>query len=117
MARKRLAAIKELSDLGSGFRVAAPDLERMAPVGCDVVCLRYAPSGVQAERLDEINHELVLRVHESGVAIVSETVLDGALAVRVAISNHRTRDADLELFLDTLLDLGHQVVSDLEPGD
>ena len=66
-----------------------------------------------AERLDEVNHEVVLRIHESGVAIVSDTVLDGALAVRVAISNHRTRDADLDLFLDTLLELGAAVVDDL----
>ena len=56
----------------------------------------------------------MLRVHESGVAIVSDTVLGGALAVRVAISNHRTRDADLQLFLDTLLELGAQVVADLD---
>jgi len=48
------------------------------------------------------------------VAIVSDTVLDGALAARVAISNHRTRTADLELFLDTVLDLGAQVVKELE---
>jgi len=93
---------------------AHPDLERLAPVGCDVVCLRYAPAGVPAGRLDEVNHELVLRIHESGVAIVSDTVLDGVLAVRVAISNHRTRDADLELFLDTVLDLGAQIVKELE---
>jgi aromatic-L-amino-acid/L-tryptophan decarboxylase len=53
-------------------------------------------------------------VHESGVAIVSDTVLDGSLAVRVAISNHRTRGDDLELFLDTLLDLGARVVADLD---
>jgi len=78
------------------------------------VCLRYAPPGLPADRLDEVNHELVLRIHESGVAIVSDTVLDGALAVRVAISNHRTRDADLELFLDTVLDLGSQVVAELD---
>jgi glutamate/tyrosine decarboxylase-like PLP-dependent enzyme len=93
---------------------AHPDLERLAPVGCDVVCLRYAPLGVAADRLDEVNRELVLRIHESGVAIVSDTVLDGVLALRVAISNHRTRDADLELFLDTLLDLGARVVADLD---
>jgi hypothetical protein len=36
------------------------------------------------------------------------------LAVRVAISNHRTRDDDLTLFLDTLLDLGAQVVASLD---
>jgi hypothetical protein len=48
------------------------------------------------------------------VAIVSDTVLHGALAVRVAISNHRTTDDDLDLFLDTLLELGARVVEDLD---
>ena len=56
----------------------------------------------------------MLRVHESGVAIVTDTVLGGALAIRVAISNHRTRDSDVELFLDTLVGLGSQVVADLK---
>ncbi len=95
---------------------AHPDLERLAPVGCDVVCLRYAPPGVAGDRLDEVNAELVLRIHESGVAIVSDTVIHGSLAVRVAISNHRTRDSDLELFLDTVLALGARVVDDLTPA-
>ena len=90
-----------------------PDLELLAPVGCDVVCLRYAPATVPTERLDEVNHELVLRIHESGVAIVSETVLDEQTAIRVAISNHRTRDEDLEVFFDSLLEIGAAVVADL----
>ena len=92
---------------------AHPDLERLAPVGCDIVCLRYAPAGVPPERLDELNHELALRVHESGVAIVSETVLDDRVAMRVAISNHRTRDEDLDLFLSTLVTLGEAASADL----
>ena len=90
-----------------------PDLERLAPVGCDIVCLRYAPAGVPDDRLNEVNHELVLRIHESGVAIVSETMLGDTLAIRVAISNHRTREEDLELFLATLLELGAASVADL----
>ena len=106
---RNLAQARRLADAVD----AHPDLERLAPVGCDVVCLRYAPATVPAESLDEVNAELVLRIHESGVAIVSDTVLDGALAVRVAISNHRTRDSDLDLFLDTLLELGAAVVDDL----
>ena len=93
-----------------------PDLERLAPVGCDIVCLRYAPPGVPTERLDDVNHELVLRVHESGVAIVSETLLGDTLAIRVAISNHRTRHEDLTLFLTTLVELAEGVVADLVPG-
>ena len=94
---------------------AHPDLERLAPVGCDVVCLRYAPAGAPASVLDAVNHELVLRIQESGVAVVTDTVLNGETSVRVAIANHRTRDGDLDLFLDTLLALGARAVSDLTP--
>ena len=90
-----------------------PDLERLAPVGCDVVCLRYAPAALPRDRLDELNHEIVLRVHESGVAVVSDTVLRGSLAIRVAISNHRTRDEDIDLFVDTLLEIGAAAAADL----
>ena len=35
--------------------------------------------------------------------------------MRVAIANHRTRDDDLDLFLDTVLDLGAATVADLAP--
>ena len=66
--------------------------------------------------LDAVNHELVLRIQESGVAVVTDTVLNGEVAIRVAIANHRTRDADLDLFLDTLLDLGSATVADLAPA-
>jgi aromatic-L-amino-acid decarboxylase len=85
---------------------AHPDLERLAPVGCDIVCLRYAPATVPEAGLDALNHELVLRLQESGVAVVSDTLLRGHVAIRVAIGNHRTRPDDVDLFLETLLELG-----------
>jgi glutamate/tyrosine decarboxylase-like PLP-dependent enzyme len=85
---------------------AHPDLERMAPVGCDIVCLRYAPAHVHPDRLDAVNRELVLRIHESGVAVVSESVVRDHLVIRVAIGNHRTRTEDLDLLVETLLRLG-----------
>jgi aromatic-L-amino-acid decarboxylase len=94
---------------------AHPDLERLAPVGCDIVCLRYAPPAVPDALVDDVNRELVLRIQESGVAVVTDTVLNGTVAMRVAIANHRTRDDDLDLFLDTVLALGAATVSDLAP--
>ncbi len=97
-----MAQARRLADLVD----AHPDLERMAPVGCDIVCLRYAPAHVAADRLDAVNRELVLRVHESGVAIVSESSLRDHLVVRVAIGNHRTRSDDIDLFVETVLRLG-----------
>ena len=90
---------------------AHPELERMAPVGCDIVCLRYAPPDVAEGDLDAVNHEVVIRVQESGVAVVTDTVLRGSVAVRVAIANHRTREADLDLFLDEFVRHGREVVA------
>ena len=93
-----------------------PDLERMAPVGCDIVCLRYAPAGVEPALLDAVNRELVLLVQESGVAVVSESALRGHLVVRVAIGNHRTRSEDLDLLVTTVERLGPKAVAAVGGG-
>ncbi|MFQ6172577.1 pyridoxal phosphate-dependent decarboxylase family protein [Oryzobacter sp. R7] len=90
-----------------------PEVERLAPVGCDIVCLRYTAPGLDDAALDAVNHEVVIRVQESGVAIVTDTVLRGVVAVRVAIGNHRTRDDDLDLFLAELVRHGRDVVAGL----
>lgn len=97
-----MAQARYLADLVD----AHPDLERMAPVGCDIVCLRYAPAHLSPDRVGAVNRELVLRIHESGVAVVSETTLRGHLVIRAAIGNHRTRRDDIDLFVETLLRLG-----------
>ncbi|MBT9257011.1 hypothetical protein KMZ32_15590 [Phycicoccus sp. MAQZ13P-2] len=88
-----------------------PALERLAPVGCDIVCFRYRVDGLDEEQLDAVNRELVLLVQESGVAVVTETTLRGRLAVRVAIGNHRTRPEDLDLFVAALERLGPRAVA------
>ncbi|HET7763038.1 MAG TPA: hypothetical protein VFL46_11810, partial [Phycicoccus sp.] len=75
-------------------------------VGCDIVCFRYAPGSLAPERLDAVNHELVLLVQESGVAVVTESTVRDAVVVRVAIGNHRTRTEDLDLLVETVLRLG-----------
>jgi aromatic-L-amino-acid decarboxylase len=90
---------------------AHPDLERVAPVGCDIVCLRYAPGGVDPTLLDAVNRELVVLVQESGVAVVSESSLGGRLIVRVAIGNHRTVSEDLDLLVSTIERLGPEAVA------
>ena len=59
MARKRLAAIKEFSDLGSGFRVAALDLE-----------IRGAGNllgGEQSGHIDAVGFEMYMKLLEETV--------------------------------------------------
>ena len=86
-----------------------PQLELMAPVGLDIVCFRVHPEGWSEERLDALNRELLMRMHESGVAVPSYTTLDGRYCLRVAISNHRSTFADFDYFVDTLLEMVPQI--------
>jgi glutamate/tyrosine decarboxylase-like PLP-dependent enzyme len=88
---------------------AAPDLERLAPVPLNIVCLRYNPGGIEEAALNALNQELVIRLHESGVAVPSYTVLAGRYALRVAITNHRSRREDFDLLVEAVQTLGAQL--------
>jgi glutamate/tyrosine decarboxylase-like PLP-dependent enzyme len=87
-----------------------PELELLAPVPLNIVNFRFAPKGLAAERLDDVNRELLTRLHASGVAAPSHTMLDGRFSLRVAITNHRSRFVDFDLLVDTVLELGRAQV-------
>ncbi|AHI25612.1 cytochrome D ubiquinol oxidase subunit I [Komagataeibacter xylinus] len=81
---------------------ANPRLELLAPVTLNIVCFRIiAP----VADLDHFNGEVVKDLHESGIAAPSTTVINGHKAIRAAIVNHRTTNADVDRMLDALLDL------------
>lgn len=89
---------------------ASPDLELLAPVTLNVVCLRYRGSLADDElRLDALNRELLPRLQESGAAVPSHTVLAGRYAVRAAITNHRSRRADFELLVAEVERIGREL--------
>ncbi len=77
-------------------RIAAiPELELLAPVDLNVVCFRYR--GEDAQR---INPRIVIELQESGLVAPSTTILDGRLAIRVAIVNHRTGRRDIDILVE-----------------
>ncbi len=59
-----------------------------------------------AARLDAVNEELLLRLQESGIAVLSSTILRGRFALRMANVNHRSRPDDFDLLPRTLLAIG-----------
>ena len=67
-----------------------------APVSLNIVCFRLAPPQMAAAQADALNKELLLRVQESGLAIVSGSQIHGRYVIRVACSNHRSTWADFE---------------------
>jgi aromatic-L-amino-acid/L-tryptophan decarboxylase len=84
-----------------------PRLELIAPAQLNIVCFRY-----RAEDADRVNSEIVADIHESGIAAPSTTTLDGKLAIRAAIVNHRTDTIDLDALIAAVLEFGARRSSD-----
>lgn len=101
----------ELAGLLADRIAASNTLELMAPVPLQIVCFRYVGEGLD---LDALNEEIVVRLQESGVAVPSTTILNGALAIRVNITNHRTREEDIDILLDAISEISAVLV---ESGD
>ena len=78
-----------------------PELELLAPVPLNIVCFRY-----RARDADAVNAEIVLDLQESGRVAPSSTVIDGQVAIRAAIVNHRTEERDLEALVEATLACG-----------
>jgi len=81
-----------------------PQLEMLAPVTLNIVCFRFRASTAAAA--DALNAEIVADIHESGLAAPSSTTIDGKLAIRAAIVNHRTTFADVDRMVDAVLKFG-----------
>ena len=96
---------------------AAPDLERLASVPMNILCLRYVPPGLRGKTgshldyLNRLNRAIVTQLQLQGLAAPSTTTLDGKLAIRVAIVNHRTEQHHLDDLIDQVRTLGERVDS------
>ena len=88
---------------------AEPRLELLAPVPLNLVCFRYVAPGLDDAALDAVNQEILIRVQERGIAVPSSTVLGGRFALRVAITNHRSRREDFDLLVAAVLEEGQRV--------
>ncbi|HKX57185.1 MAG TPA: pyridoxal-dependent decarboxylase, partial [Xanthomonadales bacterium] len=66
-----------------------PELELCAPIGLDIICYRFNPGGLNPERLERLNRDILGELHEQGIAAPSYTTLKGIYCLRVAIANHR----------------------------
>lgn len=88
---------------------AEPELERLAEVPLNIVCFRWKPEGAEAEELDELNRRLGEELLHDGRVFAGTTVYDGKVAFRPALSNWRTREEDVDLLVDVLLELARSM--------
>jgi glutamate/tyrosine decarboxylase-like PLP-dependent enzyme len=82
--------------------LAEPALQLLAPVQLNIVCFRHRGEF----DLDALNAAIVADLQESGIAAPSTTTIDGRLAIRAAIVNHRTDVCDIDALVDAVLRLG-----------
>jgi glutamate/tyrosine decarboxylase-like PLP-dependent enzyme len=76
---------------------AEPRLERLAPVGLNIVCFR-------CRELDDRSQAMIAAdLQEAGEVVLSTTTLDGRTALRAAFVNHRTVPADVDAIVPLVL--------------
>ena len=80
---------------------ATAALELVAPAQLNIVCFRF-----RAADADRVNSHIVVTLQETGIAVPSVTTVNGKLAIRAALFNHRTRETDLDALVDGVLRLG-----------
>ena len=90
---------------------AAPELERLADVPLNIVCFRYRAAGLDDDALDDLNARIGAAILEDGRVYVGTTRYGGRTAFRPAISNWRTTEADVDLLVEIVLELGAREAS------
>lgn len=90
---------------------AEPALELLAPVALNIVCFRYVCP--DAER---VNREIVLALYDEGQVAPSATTIAGHYAIRAALVNHRTGDAETDTLVASVLRLGRALSTPPTPS-
>lgn len=88
-----------------------PNLELLAPIGMDIVCFRFNPGGLDTEALNVLNKEILMQLHEQGIAVPSYTTLGDTYCLRIAISNHRSTFEDFDLLAREVVRIGKEVIA------
>ena len=83
------------------------ELELLAPVALNVVCFRYRGPESTTDA-DQLNAAIVEDLHAEGRVAPSLTTLDGQIAIRAAIVNHRTAREDIEALITGVIAAGRR---------
>lgn len=76
---------------------ATPALELLAPAALNIVCF-----GIQGKDNQDVLN-LVADLQEDGLFAPSTTLIEGRVAIRCALVNHRTTEADIEALIAEIL--------------
>ena len=86
------------------------ELELLAPVELNIVCFHYRfHVGRDTDLSNRLNRALVVRLQQAGAVAPSTTTLNGRIAIRAAIVNHRTTRKEIDTLIEATLALGREL--------
>jgi glutamate/tyrosine decarboxylase-like PLP-dependent enzyme len=88
-----------------------PSMELLAPIVLDIVCFRFNPGGLDNENLNAVNKEILMQLHEQGIAAPSYTMLQGRYCLRIAIANHRSKQEDFDVLAREVIRIGRELIA------
>jgi glutamate/tyrosine decarboxylase-like PLP-dependent enzyme len=95
---------------------AHDELELLAPTSLNIVNFRFVGNqfSMSADRLDDMNTEILMTLQERGIAAPSSTVLNGRFSIRVAICNHRSRRNDFDALIANVVSIGRELLATVD---
>jgi aromatic-L-amino-acid/L-tryptophan decarboxylase len=82
------------------------NFQLLAATSLNIVCFRYNPGNYSEVDLNVLNKNILMELQEQGIAAPSYTLLQGRYAIRVAITNHRSRLEDFDILVDATKSIG-----------
>jgi L-2,4-diaminobutyrate decarboxylase len=103
-------------DLATRFAEAVTrdnEMELAVTPESNIVCFRYAPEGINREKLNDVNRLIRKAVVKSGEFYLVQTELDGIIWLRTALMNAMTDDSDLGRLLESVRRTGAGLVKSI----
>jgi len=99
-----------------------PDLEPLTQE-LSIATFRYKPADIEATAesaenyLNDLNHQLVSRLNDSGEAFISNAVINGTNALRTCIVNFRTSAGDVDALPEIVVRHGSELDREIRPAN
>jgi glutamate/tyrosine decarboxylase-like PLP-dependent enzyme len=99
-----------------------PDLEPLTQE-LSIATFRYKPADLEAntesaeDYLNDLNHQLLSRLNDSGEAFISNAVINGTNALRTCIVNFRTSAGDVDALPEIVARHGGELDREIRPAN
>ena len=114
--RRAVSKAMELAVQADTHICDSSTLEILSPSSLGVVCFRVNPEDVEVgeETLEKINRNVLARIFWEEPALMSSTMVNGKLALRICILNHTTTWEDVRETLEAIERFGREALQSAE---